>query len=128
MLAGGRALWPVVTQQATRLAEGRVALIAEAAHVLPPIGAQGLNTSVNDIAALDRLLDRHAPGSPAMMDAYRAERGPDIAARVRAIDIFNRVTSAPDPVSQAVRRWGLAGLHDIAPLRQRLVRAGMGPG
>ncbi|NNE87782.1 MAG: UbiH/UbiF family hydroxylase, partial [Silicimonas sp.] len=51
-LASPRRLWPVVTQTADRLSARRVAIIAEAAHVLPPIGAQGLNTSLKDAAIL----------------------------------------------------------------------------
>ncbi|MFV2002204.1 MAG: FAD-dependent monooxygenase, partial [Paracoccaceae bacterium] len=51
-LVSERALWPIVSMRAARLVGERSALIAEAAHVLPPIGAQGLNTSLNDIAAL----------------------------------------------------------------------------
>lgn len=43
-LHSARAIWPIITQRAQRLTAQRTALIAEAAHVLPPIGAQGLNT------------------------------------------------------------------------------------
>ena len=49
---GRRAVWPIVTQVATRLDGPRTALVAEAAHVVPPIGAQGLNMSLRDIATL----------------------------------------------------------------------------
>ena len=45
-------LWPIVTQVADRLDGPRTALVAEAAHVVPPIGAQGLNMSLRDIATL----------------------------------------------------------------------------
>jgi 2-octaprenyl-6-methoxyphenol hydroxylase len=129
-LATGRALWPVVTQRAERLTGTRLALIAEAAHVLPPIGAQGLNTSVNDNVALTDLV-RQAPdtiGDSGMLAAYEAARARDIAARAGLIDLYNRVTRAPDALSQALRRIGLRAVHDIAPLRARVMRAGMGPG
>ncbi len=36
-----RSVWPIIAQLAKRLSGQRVALIAEAAHVVPPIGAQG---------------------------------------------------------------------------------------
>ena len=120
-----RALWPVVTQQADRLTEGRVVLVAEAAHVLPPIGAQGLNTSVQDIAALVNALDSDI-GGPTMLAAYARARGPDISARAAVVDIFNRVTGAADPLSQGLRQAGLRAAHDVAPLRRALMRAGEG--
>jgi 2-octaprenyl-6-methoxyphenol hydroxylase len=124
-----RNVWPVITQRANALSAERVALVAEAAHVLPPIGAQGLNTSVNDIAALVDLArqDPAELGSAPMLAAYERRRAPDIAARARAIDLFNRVTRAPDRLSQSLRRLGLVAVHDLAPLRSRLMRAGMGP-
>ena len=62
-LAGPRRLWPIVAQLADRLDGPRTALVAETAHVVPPIGAQGLNMSLADIAALlDLCLP---PGRPA---------------------------------------------------------------
>ena len=51
-LASRRTLWPIVSQIADQMTSERVALVAEAAHVVPPIGAQGLNMSLADIAAL----------------------------------------------------------------------------
>jgi 2-octaprenyl-6-methoxyphenol hydroxylase len=125
-LDGTRALWPVISQHAPRLVAGRVAVIAEAAHVVPPIGAQGLNMSIADVACLADLLATHAPGAPAMMEAYQARRAPDIAIRLRAIDLFNRTTRSPDALGQMLRQGGLALLHDVAPLRAAVMRAGMG--
>lgn len=128
-LASPRALWPIITQRAEALTAQRTALIAEAAHVLPPIGAQGLNTSLNDVAAL---LDaaRNDPGGlgePQMLATYEKARHKDIANRTRIIDLFNRVTRSGDIGLQSLRLAGLKAAHDIAPLRQSLMRAGMGP-
>ena len=54
-----RVAFPIITQRATSFTAQRVAVMAEAAHVLPPIGAQGLNTSVGDVAALLDLVTSH---------------------------------------------------------------------
>ena len=40
-LASRRSIWPISSQLAKRFYHGRMALIAEAAHAIPPIGAQG---------------------------------------------------------------------------------------
>ena len=123
------AVWPVVTQRARALTAPRLALAAEAAHVLPPIGAQGLNTSLSDISALARAVAEgdEEPGAEAVLNAYARARGPDITARAAAIDLFNRVTRGPAAPAQALRRVGLVAAHDIPPLRAALMRSGMGP-
>ncbi|WP_116082913.1 FAD-dependent monooxygenase [Tropicimonas sp. IMCC34011] len=118
-------LFPVVTRIAERLASRRVALIAEAAHVLPPIGAQGLNTSIADIAALETALGTD-PGAPAGLAAYAAARERDIALRAGAIDAFNRVARSGSLLAHTIRPAGLAALHDLPPVRRALMRAGLG--
>ncbi len=127
-LASPRRIWPVVTQSARALTARRVALVAEAAHVLPPIGAQGLNTSLNDIAALVQLAEK-APdtlGSAAMLAAYEKARARDTRTRARVIDLFNRVCKSDDVQVQALRLAGLKAVHDIAPLRRTVMQAGLG--
>ena len=127
-LCSPRRLWPIVSQRATRLTAERTAILAEAAHVVPPIGAQGLNTSLNDLIAL-RDLAADAPqtlGSPAMLARFERHRARDIRARVAAIDLFNRVTRSGDATIQAMRLAGLRTVHGIKPVRLAVMRAGMG--
>lgn len=128
-LEGRRSLWPIITQTAKRLTEGRVAVVAEAAHALPPIGAQGLNTSLNDIAALVEaaLKSPTDPGAPTVLTAYESARKSDIAARARVIDAFNRVARSGEATMQALRLAGLKAVHDISPVRKGVMRAGLGP-
>jgi len=120
-----RRLWPVITQTAEALTARRVALIAEAAHVLPPIGAQGLNTSLQDVAALLDSLS-HDPGAPDGLNRYANARTRDVAARAAVIDLFNRVCQSDTPAVQALRLAGLRKVYDIAPLRRGVMRAGLG--
>lgn len=129
-LVSPRAIWPIITQRADRLTAERTALIAEAAHVLPPIGAQGLNTSLNDISALlaAAMSGSDDLGGPAMLEIYDRARYGDIARRARAIDMFNRVTRSGGQGLQSLRLAGLKAAYDIVPVRQGLIRAGMGPG
>ena len=128
-LASRRGIFPIITRTARRLTAERTALIAEAAHVLPPIGAQGLNTSLNDIRALRdaALANPTALGEPAMLAAYARARRDDIRRRACAIDLFNRVTRSGNPVLQELRLTGLKAVHDVPPLRRLAMRAGMGP-
>ena len=127
-LASPRALWPIISQYADRLNGQRVALIAEAAHVLPPIGAQGLNMSLNDLATLlDLAHARPADlGDDTMLRAYHKARHPDITLRVRGIDLLNRTSQAKSQLAKDARASGLKALYAMSPVRKMLMQMGLG--
>jgi p-hydroxybenzoate 3-monooxygenase len=53
---------------------GRLFLAGDAAHIVPPTGAKGLNLAMSDVEALaDALIERFTEGSPAGLDAYSAK-------------------------------------------------------
>ncbi len=132
-LESPRRIWPIITQIADRLTGPRTALVAEAAHVIPPIGAQGLNMSLRDVAAL-RDLCREARaadgdiGAPELLARYGRARRPDMLARVAAVDALNRAAIAENPMLRALRRLGLRALHGAAPVRRGAIRLGLGAG
>ena len=127
-LASRRTIWPIISQHAARLSSERLALIAEAAHVVPPIGAQGLNMSLNDLRALldlaikapDRLGDR------AMLEAYHKARIMDVRARVAGITLLNRTSMLSAPPLRDLRAKGLDALYSVAPVRKTLMQLGLG--
>jgi 2-octaprenyl-6-methoxyphenol hydroxylase len=125
-LASARAAWPILSRRADRMTARRLALAAEAAHAMPPIGAQGLNTSLHDVAALRDLAATHDLGSDAMLDAYARARAADVAMRMTGIDLLNRVSIAGMGAVQGLRGTGIAALHDVAPLRRLAMRMGLG--
>ncbi len=125
-----RSVWPVISQIADRLSGPRTVLIAEAAHVLPPIGAQGLNMSLADLAALLALAEAHRndPGHPDVTDAFHRQRHLEVQARVTGIDLLNRASMAEAPVLRDLRAKALNALYSARPVRQMLMRAGLGVG
>ena len=127
-LASQRGLWPIITHIADRFDAPRLALIAEAAHVVPPIGAQGLNMSLADTAALLELAQQHRAtlGSDAMLAAYNRRRWPDVKARVTGIDLLNRTAMAGGAGLRDLRARALGMMHGVVPLRKTLMRAGLG--
>lgn len=129
-LVSRRSIWPIISQIADRLTAPRCALVAEAAHVMPPIGAQGLNMSLRDLACLTALAKANpdALGSPAMLARYARARHPDIRLRVAGVDALNRASMAGQPAAQALRVKGIEVLFGIAPLRKSLMRLGLGAG
>lgn len=126
-LESPRAAWPIISQIADHLDAPRMALIAEAAHVVPPIGAQGLNMSLMDIATLARLISA-APdiGAPGLLRQFHRARHPDIRMRVHGIDALNRASIAGQPNLQSLRRTGLDALQRIGPLKKTAMRTGLG--
>ncbi|WP_299209456.1 UbiH/UbiF family hydroxylase [uncultured Tateyamaria sp.] len=127
-LASRRTIWPIISQIAERLSGTRVALIAEAAHVVPPIGAQGLNMSLADTATLlDLVMDQpENVGDAAMLARYHKARYGDIRMRVTGIDLLNRASQATSPLARDARALGLNALHEITPIRKSLMELGLG--
>ena len=130
-VAGKRAIWPIIAQRAERLNGPRTALLAEAAHVIPPIGAQGLNMSLADLSKLKDLVvaARDAGqdvGSIELLEKYHKSRWPDMAARIAGVDLLNRTSMAEKPFLKDLRRTGLKYLHGIKPLRNELMKRGLG--
>lgn len=117
--------WPIISQIADRFTGPRTALIAEAAHVVPPIGAQGLNMSLADLKALlDLSADR--PGEAAGLDAYERRRRPEALARLIGIDALNRASMISARPLRDLRAAALGSLYAAGPVRKLLMRAGLG--
>jgi 2-octaprenyl-6-methoxyphenol hydroxylase len=127
-LASRRMVWPIISQTAERMAGERCALMAEAAHVLPPIGAQGLNMSLADLRVLLSLTraDPAGMGGSAMLDAYHNQRHWEVQARVTGIDALNRASMMGDPALRDLRATALNVLYAVAPVRRTLMKAGLG--
>jgi 2-octaprenyl-6-methoxyphenol hydroxylase len=123
-----RSVWPIISQLADRMSAPRTVLMAEAAHVLPPIGAQGLNMSLADLSCLMGLVTRHSddPGVAAVTDAYHRSRHWDVQARVTGIDVLNRASMAGSQPLRDLRAQALDLLYTARPVRQTLMKAGLG--
>ena len=104
-----------------------MALIAEAAHVMPPIGAQGLNTSLHDIETIAKLIAQTSdPGAPDLLQRYERQILPRTMARLAGVDLLNRAALANAQTLRDLRRAGLAAISKIPPLRSLAIRAGLG--
>ncbi len=127
-LASRRTIWPIISRIAARMAGERTALMAEAAHVVPPIGAQGLNMSLADLRVLLDLAQANPDdlGSQKMLDAYHKARHPDVQARVTGIDALNRASMMGAPALRNLRAGLLDAAYSMAPLRRTMMRAGLG--
>jgi 2-octaprenyl-6-methoxyphenol hydroxylase len=128
----GRNLFPLAIERPTSFGRDRVALVGEAAHVVPPIGAQGLNLGLRDAADIARLASEaiaagQDPGASEVLKRYDRARRPDILSRTFAIDIANRSLLNDFLPLQPVRAVGMQLLGAIGPLRRFAMREGLTP-
>jgi 2-octaprenyl-6-methoxyphenol hydroxylase len=108
----------------------RIALVGESAHLLPPIGAQGLNLGIRDAAEIARLAAEALaggkdPGAPDLLAAYDRDRHADAGPRLLAVDALNRSLLADFLPFDAARALGLWALSALPPLRREVMRRGV---
>lgn len=131
-IASERQVYPLSGLIARSVAARRCALVGEAAHVFPPIGAQGLNLGLRDVADLGDVL-RGAKergediGSDLTLARYDSVRRVDIQTRTTAVDLLNRSLLTDLLPVQAVRSLGLYAAGRVGPLRRILMREGITP-
>jgi 2-octaprenyl-6-methoxyphenol hydroxylase len=128
----GRGMFPLAVETARSVAHNRIALVGEAAHVVPPIGAQGLNLGVRDAATLAEIVaDAHRQGldigSPAVLARYEKQRRADVTSRRIAIDLLNRSLLTDFLPVHGARALSLFLVDRIGPLRRALMREGVSP-
>jgi 2-octaprenyl-6-methoxyphenol hydroxylase len=126
----GRGVFPLAIETATRFAAGRMVLIGEAAHVIPPIGAQGLNLGLRDAATIAELVvAAHRGGRDVgeVTTRYEAMRRADVTSRTLAVDLLNRSLLSDFVPLQGARGLGLFLMDRIGPLRRAVMREGVAP-
>ena len=128
----GRGLFPLGVETAQGFARNRIALVGEAAHVIPPIGAQGLNLGLRDAATIGELIvearrDGADIGSPELLARYDRMRRADVTSRAFAVDALNRSLLSDFLPVQGARGFGLYLLDRVAPLRRAVMREGVEP-
>ena len=118
---------PVVVQLANRLIDRRVVLLGEAAHLLPPIGAQGYNSSIKDIRVLSEVVleSQNDIGSSATLKRYQSLRLPDIYLRTAGVGALNFLAWSGNPLLQTMRLTGLNLLQSSKLLKKTAMRFGL---
>jgi 2-octaprenyl-6-methoxyphenol hydroxylase len=126
---GPRGTFPLSGLHARDFAANRIALVGEAAHVVPPIGAQGLNLGYRDVRALARTVKESSedPGGEDVMRAYNLARRGDVMTRTLAADMLNRTLYSGFLPFQLARGAGLYLVNTVGPLRRLLMREGITP-
>ncbi len=108
----------------------RLSLVGETAHAFPPIGAQGLNLGLRDVANLRDVIveSTHADiGHEDILQLYNKQRANDVTLRNCAVDSINRMLLSHHVTADLLRASGMFAIDSISPLRKMVMRIGMRP-
>lgn len=121
--------FPLSGMTANRYGKGPLVLVGEAAHLFPPIGAQGFNLGLRDVELVDRLAATAGrEGLCGIGESYHRRRALDIGMRTASIDVMNRSLLSDFLPVQLARSIALSALGGISPLRRMAMREGVAPG
>lgn len=125
---GPRKSFPMRGQRASTFASKRCMVIGEAAHVLPPIGAQGLNLSLRDAAqAADLIIGSDDPGTTIVLNEYNTIRRADVLPRQQMVNLLNQSLLSTFPALSLARAAGLGAIANFSPLRNLAMQQGLAP-
>lgn len=131
-IQGNLQLWPIQPFLARNLIGDHCALIGEAAHALPPIGAQGFNASLQDIIALTATLEQgrrigYRLNDPVLLSGYEKARHSEINLRAKAINTLNATLLSDSFLPHRLRRFSLSGLQHFSVLKKQIMQIGLSP-
>jgi 2-octaprenyl-6-methoxyphenol hydroxylase len=126
-----RSTFPLGFHHAAQITANRLALVGDAAHAIHPIAGQGLNLGFRDVAALAEVLVEGARigldlGDRQLLDRYQRWRSLDALSVAFATDTLTRIYGIPGKAASAVRRFGMAAVGRLSPLRDRLMSEARG--
>jgi len=124
-----RVCFPISGLKVDKFAANRIALVGEAAHVIPPIGAQGLNLGLRDSACLVHALSDQNTLNQDLTNfeqRYNQSRLLDVHNRTTAIDLLNKSLLMSFLPLKIMRTAGLNLLNANKTLRNQLMQQGLG--
>ena len=122
-------VFPISSISVKRFGANRSVLVGDSAHALPPIGAQGLNLGVRDVAILGEIVVRAKSfsqdlGNTVILSDYERSRKTDIQMRTMAVDLLNQSLLTGFLPTQAIRYFGAQITNNIPFIRKYLMKFG----
>lgn len=122
-LASPRSSYPLGFHHSATITAERMALVGDAAHGIHPIAGQGLNLGLRDVATLTEVLVEGArlgldPGDAQLLARYERWRSLDSLMVAASTDGLTRLFGLPGRPARAARRFGLAAVERIRPLKR----------
>ncbi len=114
---------------AQRFMHGRVFLLGDAAHLMPPFGGQGMNSGLRDASnlcwKLQRVLQGHA--SPTLLETYSTERYPHVREMILFSSILGNIVMTTTKQGSRLRDWLFALINVIPPFRNAITEMHVKP-
>jgi 2-octaprenyl-6-methoxyphenol hydroxylase len=130
---GKRSSYPLRLVRAQEDIRPRTVILGNAAHAIHPIGAQGFNLGLRDVAVLAEVLAEVTRrggaseiGNPEVLRRYSDWRAPDHRGTIAYSDGLARLFSNPSSVAAAARTAGLLAHALVPTLRRQLAIRAMG--
>ncbi|WP_420564161.1 FAD-dependent monooxygenase [Thalassobaculum sp.] len=129
-LTASPVVFPVSLGWAPTPARRRVVAVGEAAHTVPPIGAQGWNLAVRDLLALQEVLAGAVRaggdiGGNAVLARYIRRRRFELPGRLAAVGMLAGVATDTSLRGRLARQVGLGVLSRVPPIKHGLMRSGL---
>jgi 2-octaprenyl-6-methoxyphenol hydroxylase len=118
---GRRSAYPLKLVRAKEDIRERLVILGNAAHAIHPIGAQGFNLALRDVAVLAEILaddDNNDPGDHALLQQYSQWRKKDQRETIATSDGMTRLFAHPSMLAAGVRTGGLIA-HALLPSLRR---------
>lgn len=128
---GNRWSYPLGFHHAATITGERLALVGDAAHGIHPIAGQGVNVGFRDVATLVEVLVEGKRtgldlGDPQLLARYERWRSLDTFMVAAATDGLTRLFGIPGRTANAARRFGLAAVDRLPPLKNRFMAEARG--
>lgn len=126
---GKRTAYPLKLVRAEQDIHDRLVILGNAAHAIHPVGAQGFNLALRDVAVLAELLaddDQGDPGDSNLLQQYSRWRETDQRSTIGWSDGITRLFAHPSMLAAGLRTAGFMA-HALLPgLRRRVANKAMG--
>ena len=119
---------PMQSVRVKELSKLRTLLVGESAHIMPPIGAQGLNLGLRDVAWLYDIIENANTddyGNRIILNKYKNKRWLDIYKRQRAVELLNKSLTSNNIRLKITRKIGFYSLSNSTFIRKTLLTEGM---
>jgi 2-octaprenyl-6-methoxyphenol hydroxylase len=129
LTAGKRSAYPLKLVRAKEDVRKRLVILGNAAHAIHPVGAQGFNLALRDVAVLAEVLADDAdrdPGQSALLNQYSHWRKQDQRGTIATSDGITRLFAHPSTLAAGLRTGGLIAHALLPSLRRKSAIQAMG--
>lgn len=130
---GKRAFYPLSLQVAQEQVRPALVLLGNVAHSLHPVAGQGFNLALRDAMALahniaESVQKNIAPGNFSHLQKYQQLVQRDQAFTISFSDYMTRLFSTDNTMLAWARKFGMASIDLLPPVKRELSRQAMGLG